>query len=106
MGHVLRPQFMLDLGLKWIFLYQILAGLVYRNSDFIPDCIRNHSNYLSLQKNIEQEMNITGDADVRHSDEYLPQEELICHLKSLEWEQARLRGEVGRTCPPFWDRYT
>ena len=51
-------------------------------------------------------MNITGDAD--NSDEdlsALPQEELICHLESLEWEKARLRGEVGRTCPPFWDRY-
>jgi len=24
-------------------------------------------------------------------------------MDSLEWEQAKLEGKVGRTCPPFWD---
>ena len=104
MGHVLHlllPQFILSLGLQWVFLYRCLTCRVCRNYIFIQMA-------LQIFNPIEQEMDITSDTDVRYSDEDLSafsHEELICHLESLEWEQARLRGEVGRTCPPFWDRY-
>ena len=101
MGQVLRPTLILSMGFKWLFLYQCLTCLVYWNYIFIQ-------NTLWILNPIEQEMNMTSDDDVQYSDKdllALPQEELICHMKSLEWEQDRLRSEVGRTCPPFWDRY-
>ena len=37
-------------------------------------------------------------------DEYISENEIQCHMDRLVWEQARLEGEVGRTCPPFYDR--
>ena len=52
----------------------------------------------------------TSDQDDEYSEynyEDLPSysdEEVQCHMDRLEWEQAKLTGEVGRTCPPFWDR--
>ena len=42
--------------------------------------------------------------DYDDNDEYLSDEEVQCHMDRMEWEQARLVGEVGRTCPPFYDR--
>ena len=31
-------------------------------------------------------------------------EEVECHHTSLTWEEAKARGEVSRSCPPFWDK--
>ena len=48
--------------------------------------------------------NNSSEHDDDYDDEYLSDEEVQCHMDRLEWEQARLKGEVGRTCPPFYDR--
>ena len=47
---------------------------------------------------------MTKNISSEHGDEYLSDEEVQCHMDRLEWEQARLVGELGRTCPPFYDR--
>ena len=31
-------------------------------------------------------------------------EEIECHQKRLDWEQAKLLGQVNKTCPPYWDK--
>ena len=49
---------------------------------------------------------MTKNISSEHGDEYDDEclSEVQCHVDRLEWEQARLVGEVGRTCPPFYDR--
>jgi hypothetical protein len=52
-------------------------------------------------------LNITSDHDKEFTYEDMSgygDEEVQCHMDRLNWEQTRLREEVGRTCPPFWDR--
>ena len=52
--------------------------------------------------------NISSEHGDDYDDEYFSDEEVQCLMDRLEWEQARLGegqvGEVGRTCPPFYDR--
>ena len=48
--------------------------------------------------------NISSEHGDDYDDEYFSDEEVQCHMDRLEWEQARLVGEVERTCPPFYDR--
>ena len=48
--------------------------------------------------------NISSEHGDDYDDEYFSDEEVQCHMDRLEWAQARLVGEVGRTCPPFYDR--
>ena len=48
--------------------------------------------------------NITSEGGDEFMDEYFSENEMQCHMDRLVWEQARLEGEVGRTCPPFYDR--
>ena len=50
------------------------------------------------------DQNISSEHDDDYSDEYYSDEEVQCQMDRLEWEQARLKEEVGRTCPPFYDR--
>ena len=50
------------------------------------------------------EETVPSDQDEEYSVDLFSYEEVQCHMDRLEWDQARLKEDVGRTCPPFWDR--
>ena len=80
------------------------SGVTYWWLYTLQIILLNPSEPKPLQMVTPMTQNISSEHDDDYDDEYLSDEKVQCHMDRLEWEQARMMVEVGRNCPPFYDR--